>query len=369
MTALLGLVLAAMMLPTASASATPPTAVQPTSFEALAAPGIDPFYGEDKWWNKAQSGASSSGGKWSRTDFPMPCQVNQSDRAIKVIWAYKEGTSNKFTQNGPGELRKTIRAANYTFTASLGRTLDNWVNVRKSKSPRYVGWQNNNNENSCVPNVTSVEIPTSVWNQPDDPNTADQAVDIWNYLASIGYNEVNRKYLVFSQWMVDPDRNYGGIAQIPAANDPYNTGTSNPANNSSFLLVQYNNYGQWPNEWEDKYKIVAHELSHAFGALTSAMPNQNTQNGAHAADMQDIMGYSPNAPGQFSACGNNNWNDYYEHRASYRLDCGNDDYFSWTALPWWTVDRSAYLWGNPQPPSVSGRQGAAVYDNFDVVID
>jgi hypothetical protein len=157
--------------------------------------------------------------------------------------------------------------------------------------------------------------------------------DTINELQAQGYNQSDRKYMLFVDANV-----YCGIGGISGDDQP---GSGN-ANNFGPSYGR-SDAGCWDG-W-----VVAHELTHNLGGVQLSAPN--TSGGYHCIDEYDVMCYSdsPNFPTMQIRCPDT-------LRDSTRLDCNHDDYYhtnppanSYLATHW-NVANNQYLEGGVAPP-------------------
>ena len=178
-------------------------------------------------------------------------------------------------------------------------------------------------DSSCTPVVENVVISTT----GDDTfsNTVSE-------LSGLGYNRIDRKYLIFEDANV-----YCGIGTQMPDDQP---GSSNSNNNGqSYARVDSNCWNA---------SNPAHELMHNLGGVQLSAPHSS--GGYHCVDESDRMCYSdkPNYPPMQLLCpdpANEN-----------KLDCNHDDYYStnpannsYLATHWNTANNIFLI--NPSAPT------------------
>lgn len=163
-------------------------------------------------------------------------------------------------------------------------------------------------------------------------------------LRKLGFNNPNRKYLIFMDAGV-----YCGIATIERDSRP----TLDNRNNTTAGYARID-YSCWNS------RSVAHELAHTLGGVQLDAPNAS--GGWHCVDEYDLLCYSdwPNYPATQLRCPNGAWSDL--------LDCNHDDYYHTNPLPesylatHWNVANSEFLFAPPtpinQPPTLHIRSPA-----------
>ena len=127
---------------------------------------------------------------------------------------------------------------------------------------------------------------------------------------------------------------------VVTPNDP---GRDNAANLGSQLPVLGNSA-----HWRPMVHLLAHEMTHALGAVSGESPHFNAENPSHPSDCFDILCYAGPTPGQsyLTACGfRDSTQSWYRGRGSWRQDCDDDDYFAADNPP---GRRSAGLPGSSQ---------------------
>ncbi len=147
---------------------------------------------------------------------------------------------------------------------------------------------------SCVPTILNVVL--SATGDDDFSNTI-------NELTTLGYNQSNRKYLIFMDANI-----YCGIGTV-SGDDQFGSGNVNNFGPS---------YGRADNGcWDGQ--TLAHELNHTLGGVQLSAPHSS---GAyHCIDEYDVMCYSDSttAPALQYLCPN----PAHEQL----LDCNHDDYY------------------------------------------
>ena len=305
---------------------------------------IPPAFKTSGWWDTARG--SGDTWNWVYPDFPIACAQNAPDaRRFKALWLYPE---DQVSQLNRTMVRKAIAAATSGIAASAERVVGNQSDLENSRAPRWATTLN------CEPQITEVSVPLTVWKSiGQDP------YPLWNWLSSNGYNPdtQNIKYVSFLQNKANPQ--WGGIADVAVTeSDPT---LNNAANFGSHLTI----LGSTTN-WQNMTMYLEHEMAHALGAVSGEAPHYNSQNPYHPSDCMDILCYGKYYGEYYvSSCGSSSpWTEA-ENKFSWRLDCQDDDYYSWADRPWtflrWAASNSSYLWGNPQPaPGAVANRGQAI---------
>lgn len=309
------------------------------------------------WWQQSSPNWSTDAERWTYPDFPRRCASDDpSVTSFEVIWVTRQNGDTPLPQTSPTAARNMFDRASSIFGASNQST--GGTNALNHLTPRFVTGSN------CGVKFNYETAPDAVlrrgahWDAPEAPG-------IWKYLqAEHGYNPVadNRKYVVVVQWAQagsDTGDSYGGIAEMLGygQSDP---SSANGFNAGSWIAVNLV-YGMSNASLNEEYaETIAHEIGHSIGAVNAGMPNENPQNGGHAADCGDVTCYGDSLsdlqPGEQAVC---------THLRSYfRLDCGDDDYWDpsvsqSSAVRWW-AHFSSYLWGNSPDPARAGKRQRVV---------
>ncbi|GAB7002810.1 hypothetical protein JCM18899A_02810 [Nocardioides sp. AN3] len=327
--------------------------------------------GKRPWWNR-RSGIA--GADWVYPYFPAACYQTDaaaggtSASAWQVLWVYPDNQSPTARAN-VRDIRLMVRGTQSLFAASARRYLRNQRQLfARSLAPRFVTTA------GCQADVRPVRVPSSVYNtgnvwDPGSSATPFGAGTLTEWLLTHGFNAPNRKYLVFLQSSPAYAHTWTGISEDPANS----TGTGsdetptrdNPANYTSFSYVDLSSSlsgGPGLGDLTYPTQVMAHEMTHALGAMTASAPHENKANPLHPTDCWDLLCYNPPTKGQSYAngCGGaSGWMQARLARGYLRLDCNRDDYWApatdsglpaaaWTARRW-AVSSSSFLYGNAQP--------------------
>lgn len=300
-----------------------------------------PHFGEVGWWNTKDTGGSIYT-HWTYTNYPVPCNEEPEGAAWEVIWAYKAGESSTI----PSLARNSVNRAGSIFAASAKQRVSTWAQVRNnSYAPR---WETSGTgDGNCVIQFNKAAIPANIW--PNDayesnsPYYSEGTNGMITYIVNtLGANEPNRKYLIIRANENQSHANWAGWAGYSHDNRP---GPENDNNGTSWAYIPY---------FDGSGQTIAHEMTHAMGALNWQMPHYNTLNSGHASDCGDIMCYEQNGTypeGQnWGVCSTAAEFNNLTTKWQARLDCNGDDYFNpgaaWASTRW-AVHNSAYLWNPP----------------------
>lgn len=189
---------------------------------------------------------------------------------------------------------------------------------------------------SCEIDVIPVQIPAGADDSFDD--TIDALLDQ-------GYDDTNRKYLLFADTNLD---GVCGIAEFWADDRPIQSNWNNFG--PSFAQV-------YADCWDDS-DSAAHEMMHTLGGVQDSAPHATDF--GHCIDEWDVMCYRDDGstPRMQYLCTN------FSHDALY--DCHHDDYFhpapaggSYLATHWNTADNQ-FLVGNGLLQLTAPKSGAKV---------
>ena len=325
--------------------------------------------GKRPWWNRP---SGVPGGDWVYPYFPTACYqadkraggVNAS--AWQVLWVYPDSAPSRLAQS-LDVMRLSVRGAQSVFAASAGRYIRNRRQLfAHSLAPRFV------TTSRCQPDVRAVRVPASVYNSGhvwgNDPSATPFGTGtVTDWLLRHGYDQPHRKYLVVLQSTPSYPHYWAGISEDLAAQagDAGERPTlDNPANYTSFSYVDAASALTGRRVADAAYaaQLIAHEMTHALGAMTESAPHDSTANPLHPTDCWDLLCSNPPTSGQTyrNGCGPaNGWETARLARGYLRLDCNRDDYWapatdqgrrapSWTRQRW-AVSSSSFLYGNPQP--------------------
>jgi hypothetical protein len=231
-----------------------------------------------------------------------------SGKRVEVVYAYPAGTSSRYTT-----YLETFRA----IAGQVDLIVKN--SAAQTGGTRTVNWVTS----SCQLVVHEEQV------RAEDAGSFDSMKDT---LVARGYDDPNRKYLVF---LDENDPKYCGLGEV------YPDDRADPAvnlhngNTSGALYARV-------NCWDDQ--SAAHELGHTLGAVQDSAPH-STVNG-HCYDEYDVMCYNddpdnevPGGPNPYPTPGTYCASEAYKSI----LDCGHDDYFStaptgYLAMYWNTAD-------------------------------
>ncbi|MEI8334051.1 MAG: fibronectin type III domain-containing protein, partial [Chloroflexota bacterium] len=245
---------------------------------------------------------------------------------VQAIYAVPAGRKDRYTKVAPS-IRHWAADIDIVFRKSAAVT----------GGTRRVRW------------VTAAGCVLSVMRVKVSANAIDLGV-LAEELAAKGFNQVDRKYLV---WLDETDP-YGmmcGWGESPQDDDP---GPANGANGAPFafrgetrsgLTMSVGSYAEiYADCWGQSASMgstEAHELAHMLGAVQSGSPNSD--GGGHVTDGYDLMTTDGQLGGTGRArCKKAGW---------VLLDCRNDDYFSTSPkagsylATHWNVADSSFLTG------------------------
>lgn len=322
------------------------------------APVNDVSTNANSWWNRDSNDGSSNVFVWK--SFPILCLYPTVQRdAFQTLYLYDASTTSALSTNST----KINNALHYTasiFAASAQRFLYNDTQAATwSMAPAITTVSGTGH---CAPYIKAVAIPHATW--------VAGGGEVNNWLHNNGYNQSNRKYIGILQgnWPSTWASNFtasGGVTMVDYSQDSAIWNDPNPATNRTDGGADYSANIFIPmvdlNE-----TAIAHEMIHSMGGESYYAPHSNHSpnavthvvDGSHPSDCNDIMcygTYSGNhvAGETYTSCNGGGGRD------EYRLDCGDNDY--WSPLlqrydglnsktAWmtnnWTVDKSSYLWGN-----------------------
>lgn len=328
-------------------------------------------HGGQPWWTRRSKETG-----WVYPRFPVACfdrdtaHGGVSASAWQVLWAYPHGEPDQLSVQRRN-LRLTVRATQSIFAASAQRVLvDEQSLFTRSLAPRFVTTR------TCRADIRSVAVPPEVFDRAGGPQGAwggpYGAGTMTEWLLRQGFSAPNRKYVVLLQRPPAYLHEWFGISENAAAGagwgGPSEDPTlANPANFTSFSyldMAQVLQLGGSDRRRAARLGVsMAHEMTHAMGAMTASAPHRNLAPDSggplHPTDCWDLLCYGPMTPGETytSACGRELVRTRVIHAA--RLDCGRDDYWAPATdtglpeAPWanqrWAVHRSSFLYGNPQP--------------------
>lgn len=211
------------------------------------------------------------------------CNTSTSN-AVRVVYATTQNRANRYD-----DLLSTLR--------DKAQSVDYWVykSARQTAGKRHVRY-------ACT-SAGNISVAQAIL-----PNTADDSYsDMVTALRNAGYNNSNRKYLVFADWPANG--NYCGLGDL-YSDDRKGSGNSNNSG-PTYSATYIRTCDAWA-------KVAFHELGHMLGAVQNSAPRHDSKNPGHPRDEKDPMAYGSNT---FTA--NNCTQDVHEKR----YDCNKNDYF------------------------------------------
>lgn len=240
----------------------------------------------------------------------VACVGNGTDGPrVKVLYARASDTPSRFAAVMP-LLRQYAADADDAINVSAGQR-------GEGRRLRF------ETDSSCRVAVTSVALSAS---------GDDSFASMRSELRAKGFNQANRKYLVF----MDAAVGICGLGEVYRDERP--DGLQN-LNNTGLAMYARVDTACWPH-------AATHELMHTLGGVQDGAPH--TTGVGHCKDERDVMCYS-DAPGvsTFVACSG---------ALETQVDCNHDDYFnprpgttSYLASHWNTAN-SRYLQAASAPP-------------------
>ncbi len=400
----IGVALAAVLLvtPLSGAEAAPldesSAPIKPASAEPAAAPAdatvrpgdltiTDPRTAprprtNGKTKSKASTQSSTSSSAAAGVDGPrisFGCSGDgTSGKRVQVMYVTPAGSPDRYPSQA-ALVRSELLDVDTIFSESA---------QKNGGSSRQVRWVH---DAGCEPIIQRVSVRATtdakgtvhrVDGSPDDTITT---------LAAAGYrmDDLNRKYLLFVDYTAKPNN----------WDDPICGVTNGMSYDSSPGLGNHNNEGRtvsrvdtqcWAGVSDDYVlpvaSVVAHELTHALGAVLPGAPH-STPSG-HCSDNGDLMCYA--LPTGYDASGYPTGYDAQMRSVcpaeqETLLDCNGDDYLNTSTAPWvsgqwlspasaapnaghWNVANSSFLF-TPANPSVTLRAGAAFDPGVPVPLD
>lgn len=238
---------------------------------------------------------------------------------VQVIYAHPPET-NRYAQY-LSSFRQWVKDMDDIFNASAAET-------GGSRHVRFV------HDSSCTPSVLNVEVSSAAINAPWNP------YPLWGELEILGYDQSDRKYLVFTE-----TSSYTlGVATFLDDDDPTpgNSNNYGPAYTSSPVAV-------WGGS------NPAHELMHTLGGVNSSAPNG--LGGGHCSDEYDRMCYGATTV----VCSDSGHEQ--------RFDCNHDDYFHTNPAPGsyldthWNTANNRFLIGAVIPVKTWNGSADTDYNN------
>jgi hypothetical protein len=243
-------------------------------------------------------------------------------KRVQVMYANTADQPSRY-----GQVRTLVQS----YAADVDDTLA--LSAAKTGGNLRVRWVT---DSDCSINVLDVELPSG---------SLDSISATANALSAAGYNDPNRKYLVFADAAV-----YCGISEAyqddSATNNINDTQAYGP-------LVSRVDSACWNSP--QTHSVPAHELMHNLGAVMNTAPDATP--GMHCTDASDVMCYVDGAGVVLrQICPQEDERLY---------DCSGNDYFNTNPAPGsylathWNTARSSWLdtvlpAGQTYPPTVTG---------------
>jgi hypothetical protein len=237
-----------------------------------------------------------------------------SGRRVQVLYARQSGLASRYAQYLES-FRIWSAETSQIYSDSAART----------GGTSYIRFVHNA---GCAIDVKSIVLPNAY---------ASDFGTIVSQLASLGYSNPKRKYLVFLDLRSYVDC---GLSTLLPDDSP---GSGNRNNNATGYSLIY------PGCWADTH-ILVHELGHAFGAVQDSAPHAT--GASHCYDEWDVMCYSDGGGRPLVR----NCHDLADQGL---LDCKNDDYFHTSPPPGsylathWNIAKSGWLGTTGAPPASS----------------
>jgi len=205
----------------------------------------------------------------------------ETGKRVQIIYAYAPDQGSRVDFVTPLAQHAAISADQMLYKSALY--------LGGNRHLRFV------HDEQCQPTV--LDVPLSLTGDDHFGSTIHE-------LFNLGFNQLDRKYLVFVEsWAVC------GVSTVVPDDQP------GPANGSNRGL----NFARVDIPCWDAV-TVAHEVMHMLGGVQDSAPNAS--GGHHCTDESDIMCYSdpPNYPPMRNVC--------TAYDADKRFDCNGDDYFN-----------------------------------------
>jgi hypothetical protein len=230
---------------------------------------------------------------------PVTCDGNgTAGKRVQLLYVRGDGQPNNLAthQSKMVEIPAKIDAE---FLEAAHRT-------GGSSAFRAVRWVT---DASCVPTITSVVVPQSIMDIPDD-GTTKYADDLVDWLKNNGYGNNDRKYVVWYE------RDACGLGYSNGGSD--SPDASNGFNGTGHALIGVRSSACF---W---WGATAHELLHTLGAVQPSAPHGTP--GSHCWDDQDIMCYDDGTSSNplTVLCPTAAGDEFAENM----IDCNGDDYFN-----------------------------------------
>lgn len=303
--------------------------------------------------------------------------------AYQIIIAYpdtQDGT-NTFLDRNLAPMRRMVKGAASIFAGSFLYTLDatDYLQKGADRTPRFITLPENS-DGVCQPKFLEVPVPKRVLLR--DPlqgtyNGDTSKNGVMAYLETIGYNQPNRRYFVFSDYSVGftnwemsstagPNTVYGQAVNMQKKGilwGPYGSGQLSDVDtrptldnlcNSGGVVGNINlgipdvttdYWAQKNNSSGDGFAVLfAHEMGHTTCQNYLA---PHWQGDSHMSEDPDLMGTGTDP----QSCAGMT----YDNKVM-RFDCAHDDYwgnadynsqFPWATQRWSSSDNQ-FLWGAPK---------------------
>lgn len=221
---------------------------------------------------------------------PIVCPPGDDGKAglrVQAMYVYEQGKSNRYS------------AFQTSFPAYAGNVEATYaMSAAQTGGTRHVRWVT---DTQCQLDVRVAAVPAG--------SLATFAA-MRSALQGMGYNSVDRKYLVWADANV-----YCGLATMYKDDSPQGDGTVN-ANDGKYSMVARVDSGCWGMQ----NSVEAHELMHSLGGVQATAPHATTK--GHCADNADRMCYNDGGlkSGQvmLTVCASTN---------ERLFDCKHDDYY------------------------------------------
>ena len=364
-----------------------------TSWSTLTGAGLPAPMAHDGWGDCPSSTRAMWWGRWSYPDYPLLCvPASSPEPAWEFIWVTDQGQPKvPLVTTHPWLVRRAVRRAVSVFAASRNSAIRDRSDLAVASTPRIVTFRGRNGR--CQPLFRRVTVPHDVllrepYQNWTDPETGQLELGLWPWLESHGFpSRDDRRYITVTDtrgvWNF-----LGGATIVPCSGSGYGPADLQPGaqncNQKGGTWMTLSTDGGLndfrANATGSFGERLAHEFAHGMGAVVEGSPHANPDNPGHPSDCADLLCYNNVAqPGQdYDRCGGSpgdTWRAYLSSdantsRASYRLDCGRDDYYAYVlrdgvlderawAAERWAGEDDRFYWGG-----VDGYQGPS-FSNLD----
>ena len=235
-----------------------------------------------------------------------PCLGTGTDGArVRLIYVYTSGKTNRLPDKRAGFAAIARRTNNIMYASGL-----------ESGNAHQIRFATSSGDPGCGINISAEPISATVMNK----NPLDAYYDIQTILKGRGYNDVNRKYLIW----VDTYAAIGLGGTLPDTN-PSQANINNTQ--SGTFTTPHGSTLSWNSPvfamvWNGAWNYgEPHELMHSLGAVQDTAPYTTSE--FHCRDNRDIMCYNDGgdtANPQIAPCLRDiDW---------WRYDCRHDTYYS-----------------------------------------